>query len=50
MFVTLWGVNRWLRFFGFRLTVMLPGEDGITRVGIIWGGLPGSARWRRWER
>lgn len=44
----LWTINRWLRWTGFRLYVEV-GDNTPTRIGILFGGFPGTARWRRWE-
>lgn len=47
--VGLWAVNRWLRFTGFRLFVVLDASGEPTRIGIAWYGLPGSQGWQHIE-
>jgi len=50
--VSLWGVNRWLRYSGLRLYVAVWDGEGAhmpTMIGLMWAGLPGSKGWRKWE-
>ncbi len=42
-------VNRWLRFTGFRLFVVVDDDDEPTGFGVGWYGWPGSKGWRRIE-
>jgi hypothetical protein len=63
--IKLWSINRWLRWVGLRVFVRVDDPatweqaaeavtSGLTRqpteIGILWGGLPGSARWKRWSK
>lgn len=50
----IWSINKWLRWFGFRLFVRMRAIQAAglvkimepTKVGIAWTGLYGSRRWR----
>ncbi len=44
----LWSVNRWLRWIGFRLFVEVD-EIVPTKIGIMYAGLPGTKKWKKWE-
>lgn len=47
----LWSINRWLRWTGFRIFIVVPSdiEHGEFRVGIAWYGIYQSRGWRRIE-
>lgn len=46
--ISLWSINRWLRWTGFRLVVdMDENRYPATLIGLRWFGLYGSAGWRR---
>lgn len=46
--IRLWSINRWLRWSGFRLVVVVD-DDGPTHLGFGWFGLYGSDGWKRIE-
>jgi hypothetical protein len=50
--IKLWSINRWLRWAGLRVFVQvgLAEPRKPTEIGILWAGLPGSARWKRWSK